>query len=154
MRSSALVATQCRIATSWGITQSFDWLCPNSGYVSYPLLTLAPLGIAAPCDLHALATPPAFTVSQDQTLQLFVVSVLLVPFRPFERFVSNWKNLPIGKFAKRLSKPLAGPQSSPLDLRYPWLNGSSFESNSKHFSDCSFKLLGKSIIDFTTREML
>ena len=32
-----------------------------------------------PCDLHALATPPAFTVSQDQTLQLFVVPLVIVP---------------------------------------------------------------------------
>ena len=26
-----------------------------------------------PCDLHVLATPPAFRLSQDQTLQLFFV---------------------------------------------------------------------------------
>ena len=33
------------------------------------LLTRAPLGIATPFDLHVLGTPPAFTLSQDQTLQ-------------------------------------------------------------------------------------
>jgi hypothetical protein len=34
------------------------------------LLTLSPLTLAGPFDLHALATPPAFSLSQDQTLQL------------------------------------------------------------------------------------
>jgi hypothetical protein len=34
------------------------------------LLTRPPLTIAGPCDLHALAMPPAFNLSQDQTLQL------------------------------------------------------------------------------------
>ena len=37
---------------------------------SIVLLTRPPLTIAGPCDLHALATPPAFNLSQDQTLQL------------------------------------------------------------------------------------
>jgi hypothetical protein len=37
---------------------------------SIVLLTRPPLTIAGPYDLHALATPPAFNLSQDQTLQL------------------------------------------------------------------------------------
>ena len=32
------------------------------------LLTRSPLSIAAPFDLHVLGTPPAFILSQDQTL--------------------------------------------------------------------------------------
>ena len=43
---------------------------------SIVLLTRPPLGLAAPYDLHALATPPAFNLSQDQTLQLFFVDPL------------------------------------------------------------------------------
>jgi hypothetical protein len=41
---------------------------------SIALLTLAPLTLAGPFDLHALATPPAFNLSQNQTLQLFFVA--------------------------------------------------------------------------------
>ena len=40
---------------------------------SIVLLTRPPLALAGPYDLHALATPPAFNLSQDQTLQLFFV---------------------------------------------------------------------------------
>lgn len=34
------------------------------------LLTLSPLVLADPFDLHALAMPPAFSLSQNQTLHL------------------------------------------------------------------------------------
>ena len=55
---------------SSGITRPFGRLSRSPGYVSDSLLTRSPLCIAAPCDLHVLATPPAFRLSQDQTLQL------------------------------------------------------------------------------------
>ena len=47
-------------------------LCP--GYVIHALLTRSPLirPKTDPLDLHALATPPAFVLSQDQTLHLVV----------------------------------------------------------------------------------
>ena len=48
---------------------------------SIVLLTRPPLGLAAPYDLHALATPPAFNLSQDQTLQLFFVDPSGPPLR-------------------------------------------------------------------------
>ena len=34
------------------------------------LLTLSPLALAGPFDLHALTMPPAFNLSQNQTLHL------------------------------------------------------------------------------------
>jgi hypothetical protein len=40
-------------------------------YVEYALRTRAPLGIAAPFDLHVLSLPLAFVLSQDQTLNVF-----------------------------------------------------------------------------------
>ena len=40
------------------------------------LLTRLPLGIATPFDLHALGTPPAFILSQDQTLHTFSLGLL------------------------------------------------------------------------------
>ena len=41
---------------------------------SIVLLTLSPLALAGPFDLHVLAMPPAFNLSHDQTLQLMSVS--------------------------------------------------------------------------------
>ncbi len=58
-------------------------LSRSSGYVTYSFLTLSPLTIISitqsnsPFDLHVLATPPAFVLSQDQTLQF--VSLTLPP---------------------------------------------------------------------------
>src|SRR4051812_44909616 len=56
-----------------GITCPFGQLSQSPGYVSDTLLTRSPLDriATAPCDLHVLTTPPAFRLSQDQTLQLF-----------------------------------------------------------------------------------
>ena len=45
------------------------------GVRSIVLLTLSPLTLAGSFDLHVLAMPPAFNLSQDQTLQL----IFLVP---------------------------------------------------------------------------
>ena len=42
----------------------------HPGVRSIVLLTRPPLDLAVPYDLHALATPPALNLSQDQTLQL------------------------------------------------------------------------------------
>ncbi len=50
-------------------------LSPSEGQVAYALLTRLPLGLeiasylSTPFDLHVLSTPPAFVLSQDQTLQ-------------------------------------------------------------------------------------
>ena len=61
---------RCLQVMSSGITCPFGQLSRSPGYVSDSLLSRSPLGIATPCDLHVLATPPAFRLSQDQTLQL------------------------------------------------------------------------------------
>ena len=50
-----------------GISAPFGSLSPTPGLVSHVLLSRAPLGPKTPCDLHALGTPPAFVLSQDQT---------------------------------------------------------------------------------------
>ena len=55
-----------------GISTPFGMLSPSEGQVAYALLTRSPLGILpkhnSPFDLHVLSTPPAFVLSQDQTL--------------------------------------------------------------------------------------
>ena len=65
-------------------------LSPSKGQIAHALLTRSPLGIIAnsPFDLHVLGTPPAFVLSQDQTLHniyekpigSFLASILLLLF--------------------------------------------------------------------------
>jgi hypothetical protein len=68
---------------------------------SIVLLTRPPLTIAGPCDLHALAMPPAFNLSQDQTLQLKSID-------PWSTFRLPWfvfkKCLPVSNPALPLSR--------------------------------------------------
>ena len=64
----------CGIYTSFGISRAFVLLSPSQRQVAYALLTRLPLGLSkasfqsTPFDLHVLSTPPAFVLSQDQTL--------------------------------------------------------------------------------------
>src|SRR5207247_4761023 len=55
------------------ISHPFGHLFPTSGQVTYALLSRPPLTTRAspsrPFDLHVSCTPPAFILSQDQTLQ-------------------------------------------------------------------------------------
>ncbi len=54
-----------------GITRPLGRLSPADRQVAHVLRTRSPVGIATPRDLHVLSTPPAFVLSQDQTLQEF-----------------------------------------------------------------------------------
>ncbi len=54
------------------ISSAFAELSQCKGQVSYVFLTRAPLTPKGPFDLHVLGTPPAFILSQDQTLHEFV----------------------------------------------------------------------------------
>ena len=68
----------CPIAASCGISSRFQLLSPSERQVPHALLTRSPLShpfrlteVAlqrASFDLHVLGTPPAFVLSQDQTL--------------------------------------------------------------------------------------
>ena len=57
-----------------GISTDFSVLSPSIGQVTHVLLTRPPLKYLRittqifPFDLHVLSTPPAFVLSQDQTL--------------------------------------------------------------------------------------
>ena len=55
-----------------GITHALAWLSPTRGQVVHVLRTRSPVVLADPRDLHVLSTPPAFVLSQDQTLQWIV----------------------------------------------------------------------------------
>ena len=69
----ALVARSCGLATLCGISSRFQLLSPTERQVPHALLTRSPLSDLpkeiTPFDLHVLGTPPAFVLSQDQTLK-------------------------------------------------------------------------------------
>jgi hypothetical protein len=65
---------------SCGISSAFALLSPSVRQVAHALLTRPPLRYfvvnysISPLDLHVLGTPPAFVLSQDQTLKLNIYS--------------------------------------------------------------------------------
>ena len=62
--------------TTCGINSPFGELSPTSRQIAHVLRTLTPLNYLCiatkviPFDLHVLSTPPAFVLSQNQTLRL------------------------------------------------------------------------------------
>jgi hypothetical protein len=52
-----------------GITRPLGRLSPADRQIAHVLRTRSPVALAGPRDLHVLSTPPAFVLSQDQTLQ-------------------------------------------------------------------------------------
>ena len=73
-RIAPFTSIGCPIVVLCGISTSFDALFPCVRQVAHALLTRPPLGYiraSSPItsfDLHVLSTPPAFVLSQDQTL--------------------------------------------------------------------------------------
>src|SRR3954467_12836675 len=62
-----------RVRLISGISHRFPWLSQSEGQVAHVLLTRSPLirpaSWSSPFDLHVLSTPPAFVLSQNQTLR-------------------------------------------------------------------------------------
>ena len=76
-RIAPLVIKGCPFITLRGISSRFQLLSPSERQVAHTLLTRPPLSHTslrrisvryASFDLHVLGTPPAFILSQDQTL--------------------------------------------------------------------------------------
>ena len=65
-----------------GISQAFAWVSQSLGQVAYVLLTRSPLEVPKypSIDLHVLGTPPAFILSQDQTLKIYFYFCLFLMF--------------------------------------------------------------------------
>ena len=61
-----------------GIRRRFQRLSQSQGQVTHVLLTRSPLiqraSSLSPFDLHVLSTPPAFVLSQDQTLRKCLIA--------------------------------------------------------------------------------
>ena len=71
-----LVKVSCETLTLCGINPPFGGLFPSLRQVAHVLLTRPPLihfpKEVSSLDLHVLSTPPAFVLSQDQTLNFKV----------------------------------------------------------------------------------
>ena len=82
-RIAPLIYLPCDKYMLCGISVRFQTLSPSERQVAHALLTRPPLSYTrtsfskllsvqriAPFDLHVLGTPPAFVLSQDQTLRV------------------------------------------------------------------------------------
>ena len=73
-RIAPFTSRSCDLVVLCGISTSFNVLFPCLGQIAHALLTRPPLehlgasSSMSPLDLHVLSTPPAFVLSQDQTL--------------------------------------------------------------------------------------
>ena len=77
MKRPALTAVSFETVVLCGISPPFGRLSPAQGKITHVLLTRAPLYRGRSpfsCDLHVLGAPLTFVLSQDQTLQLNLVS--------------------------------------------------------------------------------
>ena len=99
-----------------GISSRFQLLSPSTRQVTHALLTRPPLTYislgfnVSPFDLHVLGTPPAFILSQDQTLMLkwclcpasFIWHCLLlirVACQSFDQLACSWISMKILEFS-------------------------------------------------------
>ena len=92
-RIAPLIPRRCRPGILCGISSRFQLLSPSERQVAHALLTRSPLShlgflteiskLRASFDLHVLGTPPAFVLSQDQTLKygILAASPQLKPIR-------------------------------------------------------------------------
>ena len=77
MKRPALTSASFEAVVLCGISPPFGRLSPARGNITHVLLTRAPLYRGRSpfsCDLHVLGAPLTFVLSQDQTLQLNLVS--------------------------------------------------------------------------------
>src|SRR3954462_9427461 len=78
--AGAFLSRACTPENVCGISQGFPWLSPMHGQVAHVLRTRSPLNPPpkgrTPYDLHVLSAPPAFVLSQDQTLHRVQTALL------------------------------------------------------------------------------
>ena len=80
MKRPALTSAPFEAVVLCGISTPFGMLSPTQGKVTHVLLTRAPLYWGRSpfsCDLHVLGAPLTFVLSQDQTIHLNLVSLLV-----------------------------------------------------------------------------
>ena len=100
VRVSSFTSSPCGVVVSCGISSRFQLLSPSQRQVAHALLTRPLLRLRPktkpPFNLHVLSTPPAFVLSQDQTLSL----------KLFQRFFRQFYKLIASLLAYSLSGPL------------------------------------------------
>ena len=81
-RIAPFLTVSCDTVSICGISNDFSLLFPSDRQVAYVLLTSPPLTASkvnfrlSSFDLHVLCAPPAFILSQDQTLMLWYLNHL------------------------------------------------------------------------------
>ena len=91
-RITPFLTVSCDTVSICGISNDFSLLFPSDRQVAYVLLTSPPLTALkvnfelSPFDLHVLCAPPAFILSQDQTLMLMVSIFFNINRFEFELF--------------------------------------------------------------------
>ncbi len=127
----SLTSESCDSKVLCGISSRFQLLFPCKGQVAHALLTRPPLSHSkkqafqnASLDLHVLGTPPAFVLSQDQTLDS-MVTVRACFF-----------SVCLSKSAFASLKPLPIHQVLPSDfaLPSPIYTSHPFQKNTSHSS--------------------
>ena len=81
MQAEAIFPSNDKIGSVFGISDRFQPLSPSERQIIHALLTRAPLYSSRRTftfDLHVLSTPPAFNLSQNQTLQLIETTSLFM----------------------------------------------------------------------------
>ena len=94
-----------------GISSRFQLLSPTERQVPHALLTRSPLSrkpkLSAPFDLHVLGTPPAFVLSQDQTLKKLYLKLLRAPNQVLNNLSSKFTqefSLAVNSISKSMLK--------------------------------------------------
>ena len=98
--------------TTCGINSPFGELSPTSRQIAHVLRTLTPLNFTCiatneiPFDLHVLSTPPAFVLSQNQTLREKRIGCGSTHRAESlrQRLLRSWLNLTVHTHATPLSK--------------------------------------------------
>ena len=140
-----MVSSRCLPDTLCGISSRFQLLSPSERQVAHALLTRSPLShlgslteiseLRASFDLHVLGTPPAFVLSQDQTLKYGILTASQRQIKPIRAdLISASKELfsQTFRFAK---EPFSGAYSHKLLLTLFNLQGA-LASSFGHLSQC------------------
>ena len=124
-----------------GISSRFQLLSPSERQVAHALLTRSPLShlgflteiskLRASFDLHVLGTPPAFVLSQDQTLKYGILTASQRQIKPIRAVChSLFKRIVRELLRARLKEPFSGAFSHKLLLTLFNLQGTLATSKS------------------------
>jgi hypothetical protein len=131
VKRPAFTSSSFEIVVLCGISTPFGMLSPALGKVTHVLLTRAPLYRGRSpfsCDLHVLSAPLTFVLSQDQTLQLNLVSPNGLgrpkPDVPRGSIFLNWRVASAIARSKRARHASRSPGAHSFDARARWARAS------------------------------